>query len=207
MELEFEISKQKLIRKDTTEIVNQSVKYVTCEFTFKTSEWQGADKYAIFKSEDKKNYCIPLGSECTGTCNVPGKVLEHDFFRLTIFGILNDERITTTEQTIILIRSGFTSELHPYDSDESGDIFSQLMEVINNLIDDVVYSDGYLHFYKDNAIFKSIDVRSDIWAELVEYVGQLQLDFEEMSTVNENIELEIKKGYRLLEAKIRTYGA
>ena len=126
MELEFEICKQKLTRKDKNEIVNQTVKYVTCDFTFKTPEWQGAEKYVIFKSEKGENYCINLGTECTCTCNVPGKVLEGDFFRLTIFCIDGDERITTTEATLLLLRSGFTDNLNAYDESESGDIFSHI---------------------------------------------------------------------------------
>ena len=44
MELRYEITNQKLERKDTNLIVNGTVKYVTCTFTFKTSDWNGADK-------------------------------------------------------------------------------------------------------------------------------------------------------------------
>ena len=124
MELEFEITNQQLTRKDDNILVNQTVKYVTCTFTFKTTEWQGADKYVIFKSEHWENYCINLGNECSGTCNVPGKVLAGDFFRMTVFGIDGDERITTTEATLLLLRSGFTADLNAYDDSESGDIFS-----------------------------------------------------------------------------------
>lgn len=124
MELEFEISGQKLTRKDKNKIVNQTVKYITSVFSFKTAEWQGVDKYVIFKSEKGDNYCISLGTECDVQCNVPGRVLEHDYFRMTIFGIAGDERITTTEITLVLLRSGFTTDLNAYDEDESGDIFS-----------------------------------------------------------------------------------
>lgn len=124
MQLEYEITNQKLERKDKNIIVNGTVKYVTCTFTFKTSDWTGADKYAIFKTECQGNICVPLGSTCTATVNVPGKALMSDFFRLTIFGINDDERITTNELVILLDRSGFTAEFEPADPDESGDIFS-----------------------------------------------------------------------------------
>ena len=124
MQLEFEITNQQLQRKDKTIIVNETVNHVTCQFTFKTSEWQGVTKYAIFKSEAKNNVCMELGTECVVTCNVPGKALKGDFFRVTTFGIIDDERITTTEKTVLLDRSGFTCNLEPADPNESGDIFS-----------------------------------------------------------------------------------
>ena len=126
MQLEFQVDNQKLIRKDTTEIVNQTVKDLCCEINFKSGTgWDSIDKYVIFKSETGKNYCVPLGNADEDIyIHVPGKVLEGDFFRMTIFGIDEDRRITTTESTILLIRSGFTTDLQPYDSNESGDIFS-----------------------------------------------------------------------------------
>lgn len=124
MQLTFEIDNQQLTRKDENIIVNDTVNFVTCQFTFKTSEWQGVTKYAIFKSEAKNNVCMELGTESVVTCTVPGKALRGDFFRVTCFGIIDDERITTTEKTILLDRSGFTCNLEPADQNESGDIFS-----------------------------------------------------------------------------------
>ena len=124
MELLFDITNQKLERKDEQIIVNGTVKYLTCTFTFKTSDWTGADKYAIFKTECQGNICVNLGNQNSATVNVPGKALTSDFFRITIFGINNDERITTNEKVVLLDRSGFTTDLEPADPDESGDIFS-----------------------------------------------------------------------------------
>lgn len=124
MQLEFEITNQQLQRKDKTIIVNETVNHVTCQFTFKTTDWQGVTKYAIFKNETHKGVCVELGDTCVCECNVPGKVMKHDFFRVTLFGIKDDERITTNEKTILLDRSGFTCDLEPADPNESGDIFS-----------------------------------------------------------------------------------
>ena len=123
MQLEFEIENQQLNRKDDQIIVNGTVKYVECSFEFITSEWEGVAKYAIFKNETHQNFCIPLGDECNCTCTVSGKVLKGDFFRVTVFGIINDERITTTERTVLLVRSGFTCNFESV-GEESGDIFS-----------------------------------------------------------------------------------
>ena len=124
MELRYEITNQKLERKDSNLIVNGTVKYVECSFTFTSADWTGADKYAIFKTECQGNICVPLGTSNTATVNVPGKALTDDFFRVTVFGINDDERITTNELVVLLHRSGFTAEFEPADPDESGDIFS-----------------------------------------------------------------------------------
>ena len=125
MELEFEIKNQKLNRIGKTEIANYSVNYIVCDFTFKTTDWQNVEKYVLFKSEKGKVFCYSLGTGCTGTCAVPAKVMEHDFFKMTVFGVDGDERITTNELTLKLVRSGFTGDFEPYDPEESGDVFTE----------------------------------------------------------------------------------
>lgn len=64
-------------------------------------------------------------------------------------------------------------------------IFSLLIEEIRNRIDDVVYEDGFLKFYKNNVLFKSFNIQTGESADC---------------------ELEIKKSFRTLKDKIRTYG-
>ena len=66
-------------------------------------------------------------------------------------------------------------------------IFSLLLEEIRERIDDVVYEDGFLKFYKDDVLFKSFNLTTK-------------------TIVDETCEVEIKKSFRLLNDKIRTYG-
>lgn len=66
-------------------------------------------------------------------------------------------------------------------------IFSLLLEEIRERIDDVVYEDGFLKFYKDSVLFKSFDLTTK-------------------TIVDGTCEVEIKKSFRLLNDKIRTYG-
>ena len=134
MELEFEISNQSLVRTDSVGVVNQSVNYLSCVFTFKTTDWSNANKYALFKSESGENYCYSLGSECEVECTVPAKVLEHDLFRLTLFGLKDEERITTNLVTVKLVRSGFSTSIQSYEGDGTGDIFSDWVELLTDYI-------------------------------------------------------------------------
>ena len=134
MELEFEISNQSLVRTDSVGVVNQSVNYLSCVFTFKTTDWSGFNKYVLFKSESGENYCYSLGTECEVECTVPAKVLEHDLFRLTLFGLKDEERITTNLVTVKLVRSGFSTSIQSYDGDGTGDIFSDWVELLSDYL-------------------------------------------------------------------------
>ena len=134
MELEFEVSNQSLVRTDSVGVVNQSVNYLSCVFTFKTTDWSGFNKYVLFKSESGENYCYSLGTECEVECTVPAKVLEHDLFRLTLFGLKDEERITTNLVTVKLVRSGFSTSIQSYEGDGTGDIFSDWVELLSDYI-------------------------------------------------------------------------
>ena len=70
-------------------------------------------------------------------------------------------------------------------------IFSLLLEEIRERIDDVVYEDGFLKFYKNNTLFKTFDLTT---RSIVEEIA------------TETSEVEIKKSFRLLKDNIRRYG-
>ena len=70
-------------------------------------------------------------------------------------------------------------------------IFSLLLEEIRERIDDVVYEDGFLKFYKNNTLFKTFDLTT-------------RSIVEEIATGTS--EVEIKKSFRLLKDNIRRYG-
>ena len=153
MELEFEVNNQSLVRTDTVGVVNQSVNYLSCVFSFKTSDWSGFEKYVIFKSESGADYCYSLGTSCEVDCTVPGKVLEHDLFRLTLFGLKDEERITTNLVTVKLVRSGFSTSIQSYEGDGTGDIFSDWVE----LLEDYLLKSETSGFVRNDG---SIDTRS-----------------------------------------------
>ena len=66
-------------------------------------------------------------------------------------------------------------------------IFSLLMEEINDRIDDIIYNDGFLIFYKNNEVYKSFNITNT-------------------TIVEATCETEIKQAYTILSNKIRSYG-
>ena len=195
MELEFNIKNQKLTRTDENELIlNESANYMEATFTFTTSEWTDIDKYALFKAENGKAYCVELGTTCTKTVKIPYEVLKADFFQITIFGLGEDYRITTTETTIQLDRSGFTEEIYapePYD----GDIFSQLREMIQNCLCDVRITGNHLQFYKNNTVYFTFEITNHNHTS------------NQITGLEDRIGTEIRQSYTILANKIRTYGA
>ena len=53
--IDFYIRNQKL-SKNGPAVVADSVKYVDCSFTFKTSDWNGLDKWVIFQKGGEAYY-------------------------------------------------------------------------------------------------------------------------------------------------------
>lgn len=194
MELEFNIKNQKLTRTDENELIlNESANYMEATFTFTTTEWTDIDKYVLFKAENGKAYCVELGTPCTQTVKIPYEVLGADLFRLTIFGLGDGYRITTTEVTIQLDRSGFTDEIYapePYD----GDIFSQLREMIHNCLCDVKVEGNHLLFYKDDTVYFTFEITNHTHST------------SQITGLEDRIGTEIKRSYIILTNKIRTYG-
>lgn len=83
--------------------VSDSVNYLAAIFEF-DEEWTGYTKTAVFA--DKKNsYAIMLGDD--NKCVIPYEVLQGKYFTVSVFGLKEDVRITATELTIPLDKSGF----------------------------------------------------------------------------------------------------
>lgn len=194
MELEFSITNQVITRTDTEQaIINESANYMDATFTFTTSEWQGITKYVLFKNPTGKAYCVELGTTCSNTVKIPYEVLQADYFIITIFGLGDGYRITTTEIPVHMIRSGFTDKIsapEPYD----GDIFSQLKELIDNCLCDVKIQGNQLLFYKEDTIYLAFTITNH------------QHTPEQIQNLDDTIGAEIKRAYTLLSNKIRTYG-
>lgn len=194
MELEFSVKGQVISRTDNEDpIVNETANYIDSVFTFTTSEWNGLDKYALFKAEKGKAYCVELGSGCTGTVKVPYEVLQGDFFRVTVFGLSGTYRVTTTELTVFMDRSGFTDDLLA-PVEYNGDIFSQLRELISNCLVNVELQGNQLLFFKEDTVYFSFTVDNHSHTS------------SQVSDLEDTIGLEIKRSYQLLSNKIRTYG-
>ena len=174
MDLKFTIKNQILSRTDSHSIVNKSRNYLECYFSFKSIEWNDVEKFAIFKDENDDAYNVHLGTDCECSCIVPYEVLKQgDFFRVTVYG---GNLITTTEQTILLLNSGYTTDIQTPTASEV-DVFNEIFTTLNKKIDNVVFNDGVLEIYSDDRLIKSINLA---YEDLTE--GLMQTFSDELET-------------------------
>ena len=134
--LSFKIEGDHLIRLDTEKITNKTRNYINLTFTSFTEDWAELDIYLILQDEQKNNYLFDLNEE-TMTVTVPEIVLRGGFFKLTVFGFNDDERITTNIRTIPLRPSGYTTErIRPVEpGDYSKDIFEEFIGKIDGKVE------------------------------------------------------------------------
>ena len=132
MDLNFEINNQILTRTDDNEFVNKSRNYIRCNFSFKSSEWNGVNKFVIFKNEKDEAYEVYLGNSCECQCIIPSPVLTGSYFLISLYG---GNVITTTEKRVVLLNSGYTHDISSVE-DYDEDIFIQMLELLEGKADD-----------------------------------------------------------------------
>ena len=105
--LNFDVKKQRVIKKNTEYLVNHTKNFL--EFSFAFDElWDGLTKYIIFKYNEKNYLNILTFNEESEKYEtvVPSNVLKGSMFRFTIYSVFmvagSEERITTQEVTIKL---------------------------------------------------------------------------------------------------------
>ncbi len=86
-----------------TRLTADSVEYVVAAFTFDES-WNDLTKTAMFRV-DERVYHVPLEED---RCTVPFEVLQDGTFYLSVFGLAQSLRATTTEWPILVEKSGYT---------------------------------------------------------------------------------------------------
>jgi hypothetical protein len=121
----FEVNGQKLTRKDKFEPATDSVEYLKAQFTFKSSDWNGKAKTALFRLGDVSYSVLLDGS---GTCKVPAEVLVRSDsryarihgskFHVSLVGTYGTTRITTNELETKLNTSGYADAETPADPTE-----------------------------------------------------------------------------------------
>lgn len=166
MELIYNVTGQLIHRQTQQCLANQGQEYLSLRFTF-DEEWDDYTKYIIF-SYHNKHYQFQLEFNENAQAYiiiVPKEVLTGKGFLFTIYGETDTERITTKQQKINLLESGYTTDISSIDYPDTTDVF--------------------------NVIFGRLD---NIDRELL------------VKTEIQDVELEIKRAYRLLETDIRTYG-
>lgn len=124
--LTFTVDKQILKRTDTDKAIADSVKYLTATFTF-SEDWTGTTKTVLF-NHGTVTYAMILESD---TCVVPWEVIHSDYFRISVYGVKDDERITTNNVTVYVGESGYREGGEPQPPTPSQ--IEQILQILSNL--------------------------------------------------------------------------
>lgn len=100
--LHFVVNNQIITRIDTFVPVRNSRNYLYAEFEFKTEDWAGVSKIALFHNEGNEQISILLGE--TNTCLIPAEVLTSTSFTVSVVA---SDMITANAVTIKLYESGY----------------------------------------------------------------------------------------------------
>nr|DAZ02998.1 MAG TPA: hypothetical protein [Caudoviricetes sp.] len=100
--LHFVVNNQIITRTDTFVPVCNSRNYLYAEFEFKTEDWAGVSKIALFHNEGNEQISILLGE--TNTCLIPAEVLTSTSFTVSVVA---SDMITANAVTIKLYESGY----------------------------------------------------------------------------------------------------
>lgn len=106
MKIFFSINKLVLTRDDDEIVTSYSKNLIECAFRCK-NKWIDIYKYALFTDISNKQYIVDLGIGRYVSCVIPEDVLKGNYFTVSVFG---DDRLTTTQETVLIKQSGFTDK-------------------------------------------------------------------------------------------------
>ena len=161
--LHFVVNNQIIARTDTFVPVRNSRNYLYAEFEFKTDDWAGKSKTALFHSGDGEPVPILLGD--TDTCLIPAEVLMSTSFTVSLVA---GDMITANAVTIKLYESGYRTGDIP---EPSQTLYEQLMtafgEAKQTVIDSAKESESWAHGHtdyperkKDNAAYYATEAKN-----------------------------------------------
>lgn len=119
MQLDFKVEEQTLTLVSLKKVVADSVKYLTCKFTF-SEDWNGVTKSATFFPVKGEPFTQPLVDDW---CEVPHEVIKAPLFKVSVFG---GELITTNIVIINVVASGYVKGETP--KPPTPDVYAQILE-------------------------------------------------------------------------------
>lgn len=161
--LHFVVNNQIIARTDTFVPVRNSRNYLYAEFEFKTEDWAGKSKTALFHSGDGGTVPILLGE--TDTCLIPAEVLTSTSFTVSLVA---GDIITANAVTVKLYESGYRTGDIP---EPSQTLYEQLMTAFDDtkqtVIDSAKESESWAHGHeeypdrqKDNAAYYALEAKN-----------------------------------------------
>lgn len=131
MKLRFTITKQQLKREDNEILASYSKNFVRCVFKCE-HRWVNIYKYALFTDVSNQKFIVDLGYGEKVSCRVPCEVLKGNYFLVSVFG---DNRLTTTQETILVEPSGFSDAVEEALESPSMDSDSNLISITSDMVD------------------------------------------------------------------------
>lgn len=167
--IDFLINDRNNIRRtDANPIIASSSNYM-CNFTFEGEQWEGVEKYVIFKTNKKKSYTASLGTEMQASSPIPNSALAGCIMKVSVYG---GDLITTNEVSVLIIPTGYDpnsstdqSEFHDAFAEayktisEFKEIFAEVYDTIENKFDNVqTNNDNTITFYSGDKPVAILDM-------------------------------------------------
>ena len=130
MILEFTIIGQILHKTSQPCLANDTQNYLYLALSFDESWDNFTNKYAIFSYQGKHYQTVlAYDSEAEAYLQiVPKEVLKGRGFNVMLYGATGDERITTNQIRIDLLKSGYTTDISSIDYPDTIDPFTMILE-------------------------------------------------------------------------------
>lgn len=171
MELNFKVKNQLLKRTDRQIVVNKSRNFHQCNFKFIGDDWEGLEKFAIFRNSKGKSYINFLGSQMECKCSIPAPAMIGNYMVLSVYG---GDLLTSQELKIVLLPSGYTIDITPVNP-EAKDIFEEAFEKIESKIDHIAFEEGYLRCYSSGVLLEETPIMVDLHEKIKELIPSFKL--------------------------------
>lgn len=149
-----------IITDDSDEsLLNYNYNQYKASFRFTGEIWDDIDKFAIFVDSWSNSCIVHLGEENEMECTIPSNVLKGTFFKVSVYG---GDLITTNNVTIHLEMSGYIDFINSnpmganHECGGSKDIFVEIFEQLDTMVNSVTYSDKFLHLYGNDGLLDSV---------------------------------------------------
>ena len=179
--LNFIVEGQIMQRTDKNLVVNKSKGYIFTNFLF-DEEWEGMQKFALFKNDHGKTYACSLGSSTECRCSVPAQAMTGKYFKVSVYGGEGEDLLTSNLLNVVLLPSGYTTSIEdPSHNNVGVDAFVEVYEKLESKISRIEYEDGYLKCYAGNVflqetpIFRKQDFRDEIKEEIKELMPYFEV--------------------------------
>lgn len=137
MNLEFNVTNQKLQLTNKDYYANESNNYLECVFNFITSDWTDKTIFIILKNKEDA-FKLPYTGE---PIIVPYEAVKDNRFYIMVYGVKDDVRITTNQLSLALKYSGYTTEISnvPPDAPDLIDVLFETKAEVDHkhIVDDI----------------------------------------------------------------------